>query len=118
MQDHDLSPQELSPKYLADIIKQIEEIEANIKEEEGKKKTRPAHIKFYCWIIGFVIFNGILTGCSFEVGIFKFTGIKEWGGSLSLLLPELIFLFIYGARSNIKHLELFFDKLVSMKSQS
>lgn len=84
-------------------------------EWQEKRKTKWVYVKFYVWVFIFLIFNYFSCACSFEIGPFKFNGFKDWGGSIALVVPELIFLFIFGARSKINHLEAILDKIASRR---
>jgi hypothetical protein len=98
--------QEISNYYLEKIEK--------LNEENDKKRTQTSHFRFYCWIFSAIFVNGIAAS-SWEIGWFKYGGFKDWGASISLLVPEVIFFVIYGARSGIDHLERFLDKIVSIR---
>lgn len=96
---------EVSEKYLL----KAEETYARSTEF---KKGRLKHGSFYLLILFFICIN-FLSSSSFEIRSFKFNGFKDWGGSITLLVLEVIFLFIYGARCQITHLEIFLDKICS-----
>lgn len=94
--------EEISDKYL--------NVEETYTLPSELKKGRLKHFSFYVWIIIFIIIN-VIAASGIETRKFKFNGFKDWGGSISLLVLEVIFLFIYGARSQITHLEVFLDKI-------
>ena len=100
---------EISSKYL-------EQAEKNaINKEEIADKDKWAYFRLYLYIIVFIILNYCASSCSFEIGAFKFHGLRDWSSSLSLLALEIIFLFIYGARANIPHLSIILDRLASIR---
>lgn len=85
-----------------------------LNEENDKERTKTGYFKFYCWIFLAIIFNWFAAS-SWEIGRFKHAGFKDCGASISLLVPEIIFFVIYGARSRIDHLSHLLDKIVSVK---
>lgn len=99
----------ISSKYI-----EAEEKLAEHLEKEGIKKSRLKHAVFYFCIALSIILNYLSSACSFEIGCLKFNGFKDWSGSFSLLVLELVFLFIFGARSEITHLNILLDKLSSI----
>lgn len=97
--------EEISDKYL-----NVEEIYIASAELE---KDKCKYFGFYFWIIVFIVIN-VIAASGIEIKEFKFNGFKDWGGSISLLVLEIMFLFIYGARSQITHLEVFLDKISTL----
>ncbi len=100
--------QELSPEYIERINKL--EIEKSISAEKWK------YFWFYVLILVIIVFKSLITTCEFTIGCIHFRGFKDWGGSISVLIPEVIFILIYGAQRGIDHLSSLLDKFVSFRN--
>lgn len=109
--DHPNS-QQISPDYVTGLLKRIDELE----KEKSISTERWKYFWFYILILVIVIFNSLMASCEFEIGCFKFRGFKDWGGAILVLIPEVIFILIYGARRGIDHLSSLLDKFVSFRN--
>lgn len=100
----------ISDKYLD---YQESEFQKYLQKKENKE-TRWQYAAFYGFIFVFIVLSYLTSSCSFEIGGLKFSGFKDWSGQISTLVLELVFLFIFGARCNITHLNTLLDKVSSI----
>ena len=84
-------------------------------QKEIKRKDNTKHQLFYFFIFLFIIINYLSCSCEFQIFQIKFKGLSDWKGLLCLLIPQLIFILVWGARNNIDHLGGVLDRIIRIK---
>ena len=102
---------EISPDYVMGLVQRIE----NLEKQDSISKDKLKYFCFYILVCIFIIINFIMATCEFNIGCIHFKGLKDWGGAISVLVPEMIFILIFGARTGIDHLGYLLDKVVSFR---
>lgn len=114
-----IDPPEISDKYTF-TPEEAEEFN-QWKKNKVKQKIRKdgwKHGLFYGFLVIFYVLNYVACSCEFQICGIKFKGVPDWKCVLCLLILQLIFLLVWGARNGIDHLQNILEKIASIKNPS